>query len=419
MTTVPPAPPITLELDDIQSGALHERPSPYVGTYILLRIDDPTAGRALVRRLYPLVETGRTSETPARGAWLTVAFTYQGLRALGVPQASLDSFAPEFRQGMAARAARLGDVGESAPEHWEMPLGTPDVHVALAFLAQDQERLEQVRERARQAHEDIPGVQVIWRQECYQLPDRPDLLRLQGWHRPGGRRGQRQAATNSHEQPLKAGEIILGYPDETGELPPMPMPDVLGRNGTYIVFRKLHTRVAAYRQYLREQGREPRGRGAPRGQDGGPLAERGAPRPGAGARRSRARRRPAAEQRLQLRRRSARLQVPRRLPRATGESPRRARRRRQRQHAPAPHDPARHELRPDAARRRARGRRCRPRDRVRVRGRAHHAAVRVRQDPVAERRDLHRRAGRARSARGAERRRRHASPSRSGRSAAV
>src|SRR5207244_1010796 len=33
--------------------------------------------------------------------------------------------------------------------------------------------------------------------------------------------------------------------------PPMPTPDALGRNGTYIVFRKLHTRVAAYRQYLR------------------------------------------------------------------------------------------------------------------------------------------------------------------------
>ena len=31
----------------------------------------------------------------------------------------------------------------------------------------------------------------------------------------------------------------------------MPSPDILGRNGTYIAFRKLHTRVAAYRQYLR------------------------------------------------------------------------------------------------------------------------------------------------------------------------
>ena len=33
----------------------------------------------------------------------------------------------------------------------------------------------------------------------------------------------------------------------------MPTPDVLGRNGTYVVFRKLHTRVAAYRSYLRDR----------------------------------------------------------------------------------------------------------------------------------------------------------------------
>jgi len=38
-----------LELDDIQSGALYERPSPYVGTYLLLRIDDrdPATGEAV------------------------------------------------------------------------------------------------------------------------------------------------------------------------------------------------------------------------------------------------------------------------------------------------------------------------------------------------------------------------------------
>ena len=57
--------------------------------------------------------------------------------------------------------------------------------------------------------------------------------------------------TNPGEPPLKAGEFILGYPDETGEPAADAVPEVLGRNGTYIVFRKLHTRVAAYRQYLR------------------------------------------------------------------------------------------------------------------------------------------------------------------------
>src|SRR6187549_3180971 len=94
---------INVELDDIQSGALRERPSPYVGTYLLLRIDDRVAGRELVRRLQHIVDNGRPSSDPAHDAWITAAFTYHGLKALGVPQSSLDSFAPEFRQGMAAR----------------------------------------------------------------------------------------------------------------------------------------------------------------------------------------------------------------------------------------------------------------------------------------------------------------------------
>jgi Dyp-type peroxidase family len=63
--------------------------------------------------------------------------------------------------------------------------------------------------------------------------------------------------TNSKEPPLKAGEFILGYEDETGAVSPMPRPEVLGRNGTYVVFRKLHQRVAAYRQYLRANSTSP------------------------------------------------------------------------------------------------------------------------------------------------------------------
>src|SRR3954447_4214568 len=133
---------ISLELDDIQSGALLERPSPYVGAYLLLRIDDPAAGRELVRRLHDLVDTGPGVPDPARDAWITAAFTYQGLKALGVPQASLGSFAPEFREGMAARAAQLGDRGESSPEHWEKPLGSPAVHVAVAAISPDAARLQ-------------------------------------------------------------------------------------------------------------------------------------------------------------------------------------------------------------------------------------------------------------------------------------
>ncbi|MEV7609998.1 Dyp-type peroxidase [Microbacterium sp. NPDC089320] len=269
---------VALDLEDIQSGALHERPSPYVGAYLLLRIDEREAGRELVRRLITIVDSGVPSDDPAHDAWITVGFTYNGLRALGVPQESLDSFAPEFREGMAARATHLGDVGESAPEHWEQPFGSPDVHVAISTISPDAARLETIVEKARRAHQELPGITVLWRQDCYQLPTgRTSFGFKDGIGQPSVE-GSGRPSTNPLDPPLKAGEIILGYPDETGELPPMPTPDVLGRNGTYVVLRKLHTKVAAYRQYLRAKAADRReeallgAKMVGRWQSGAPLA---------------------------------------------------------------------------------------------------------------------------------------------------
>src|SRR5262245_7963404 len=131
-----------LELDDIQSGVLRPRPTPYAATYILLRIDDRNAGRELMRRVSRVVTPAANPTGPLAYTFVSVAVTYQGLKALGVPQNSLDSFAWEFRQGMAARAKELGDTGESSPENWESPLGTGDVHVALVAVAPDAQQLE-------------------------------------------------------------------------------------------------------------------------------------------------------------------------------------------------------------------------------------------------------------------------------------
>jgi Dyp-type peroxidase family len=246
-----------LELDDIQPGVLHERPSPYVGTYLLLRIDDRADGRELVRRLHRLIDAQQDFADPSQETSITVAFTYEGLKALGVPQASLDSFAPEFRAGMAARAADLGDVGPSDPSLWEQPLGTSQVHVAVSALSPDAERHQVAVDRARRAHQELPGIELVWSQDCYQLPTgRTSFGFKDGIGQPCVE-GSGRAPTNPGEQPIKAGEILLGYPDETGELPPMPTPADLGRNGTYVVFRKLHTRVAAYRQYLRARSSGP------------------------------------------------------------------------------------------------------------------------------------------------------------------
>ena len=257
MTGFVPTDTAALELEDIQNGAMHPRPSPYVGAYFLLRIDDRRAGRELLRRLLPGLASATDPADRDKEAWVTAGLTFQGLRALGVPQDSLDSFPAAFQQGMAARAERLGDVGDSAPEHWEAPLGTPDVHVALAALSPDAERLERVVERARAAYRQLPGVEAIWRQDVYALPgERTSFGFKDGISNPAIE-GSGIPGTNPQETPIKAGEFILGYRNELGELPAIPEPEVLGRNGVYLVFRKLQTRVAAFRQYLRDRASGP------------------------------------------------------------------------------------------------------------------------------------------------------------------
>jgi deferrochelatase/peroxidase EfeB len=131
-----------LELDDIQSGVLRPRPAPYVATYIAFRIDDRRAGRELMRRASRVVTSAANPNSPLADTWVSIALSHQGLKALGVPQESLDSFSWEFRQGMAARAKELGDIGESSPENWEKPLGTEDVHVVLVAVSPDEQHLE-------------------------------------------------------------------------------------------------------------------------------------------------------------------------------------------------------------------------------------------------------------------------------------
>ena len=245
----------SLQLDDIQGIILRDHPVPYFGAYLLLRIDNPVDGCSLLRRLAPRVASGINWQDHTDSAWFNVALTFEGLNALGVPEASIQSFAPEFRQGMAARGERLGDVGESAANNWEKPFGTTEVHVALSFFSSDCAALQPLLQLAQRSQDDLLGLSVIYRVDIAMLPttrthfgykDGIGLPLIEG-SGSTGYPGQGPA--------IKAGEFILGYPDETGNLPAMPQPEILGRNGTYLGFRKLHSRVAAFRQYLQANAR--------------------------------------------------------------------------------------------------------------------------------------------------------------------
>src|SRR5215475_8198779 len=68
-------------------------------------------------------------------------------------------------------------------------------------------------------------------------------------------RGQGKLKSDGTWEPLATGELLLGYADESGELPVAPLPHLLANNGTFMVYRKLHQNVATFRKYLEEKGR--------------------------------------------------------------------------------------------------------------------------------------------------------------------
>jgi len=245
-----------LELDDIQSGVLRPRPGPYEATYIVLRIDDRQAGKELMGRISKVVTSAANPTSPLADTWVSASLTYQGLKALGVPQQSLDSFSWEFRQGMAARGKDLGDVGESAPENWESPLGTSDVHVIIVAVSPSAEQLEAALAPARTTYQSMKGIAAIWRQNCHALPGDKEPFGFRDGISHPAIEGSGIPGTNPKEQPLRAGEFVLGYPDELGGIQKTET-ELLGRNGTYVVFRKLHQRVADFRRYLDANSKDP------------------------------------------------------------------------------------------------------------------------------------------------------------------
>ncbi len=102
-----------IDLADIQGNVLRGYTFPSAA-YLFLHIDDVDRARALLTRALPNVATAESWRTAPATA-VQVAFTHGGLRALGVSEEVLASFPEEFREGMAARAERLGDRGPSAP----------------------------------------------------------------------------------------------------------------------------------------------------------------------------------------------------------------------------------------------------------------------------------------------------------------
>ena len=248
---VGPSPgPVTLELDDIQATVLRYRPEPYFGTHVMLHVEDARVGRAFLRDLAPHVDSAadwwQTDEP-----WIGVALTFSGLAAVGVPEASLQSFPEAFRVGMAARASALGDHGVNDPRYWEPEFADGAIHIGVSVFSDSEQRWRRTMDAARRHYAQRPGLTVLTSQDFGAQPG--DLNPL-GYRDSIGQpaiEGCGMDPLPGQGPAIKAGEFVLGYPGEAGVPLPAPEPDVLGRNGTYVGLRKYQARVGAFNRFLR------------------------------------------------------------------------------------------------------------------------------------------------------------------------
>jgi len=248
-----------LEYDDIQYILLTRVPA-LTGRYEFLSFRNPAGGRAWVGSIGEKVQSAAEIRASVDNdqRWVTVAFTWNGLRALGVDEASLATFPEEFKQGMVARAEMLGDTGENDPKNWVGSLASPDLHAIAILFARDAAE----HRRCQLEHENLiaqcEGVEVLSALDLQATPPFDYAHDHFGYRDRLSQpiiEGTGETPTPGSGAPLKPGEFILGYPDEAGPGAKLPQPEILSRNGSYMAYRRLQEHVGRFRDFLGQHGK--------------------------------------------------------------------------------------------------------------------------------------------------------------------
>ncbi len=244
---------IVLDLGDIQ-GIVVRGYRLGCARFIFVKLGSPERGQQWIRRILGEI-TGADDWTETPTSCLNIVFSYAGLEALGVAPESLATFPIEFQEDLAKRAALVGNTGPSGPEHWEGGLGTDDVHALLILYAQTPGAVDAEANRQRAIFAQIGGIEEISSQDAAALAGNKEHFGYQDGITKIVIEGSGQQPTQG-QPTIKAGEFILGHPDQRGEAAPVPQPPELGRNGSYLVYQRLYQDVAAFRRFLAETAEE-------------------------------------------------------------------------------------------------------------------------------------------------------------------
>ena len=286
-----------LDLADIQGNILQAFVSGYpAARFVFLRVTDAAKGRAFILDYRAKVTTalrwsdsglyaGKIQATKPKVA-INLAFSWEGFYALGLPVRTLQRMPPEFIEGMKARAAILGDdIGRNKPELWD-PIWADRPHILVGLNALiggtgkpipelDAETgllLQLAAKYGLVVMDGHKNANPNWQDACALLIQNDATFLpvpqehfgfVDGISNPvfEGQFGDTHAdyanavgngkiLPTGEWAPLATGEFLVGHPDEAQETPDNTFPQEIMRNGTFLVYRKLHENVESFNAFI-------------------------------------------------------------------------------------------------------------------------------------------------------------------------
>lgn len=180
--------------------------------------------------------------------WALVAgFTESGLLRLGIDGPALATFPTAFQRGMYKRARVLGDNDKDYT--WR----EADTEAILLIYGESPTELEsQVLKRRRELAADgctvTQDIPTAWLpQEVFE----PFGFR-DGISQPVMRGTVRESRSRHSPHSVNPGELVLGYRDNLGTVPPVPLwsGQDIGRNGSFLVVRQIEQKTREFSSYL-------------------------------------------------------------------------------------------------------------------------------------------------------------------------
>lgn len=263
----------TIELEDVQGYVLRAYGNMKFSRFSLLKVNDAKQAKVWINSIAEkLTNASVVSKSELPDTCLNLAFTNDGLRALGLSETNINTFSPPFKEGMITphRQRLLGDIDSSDPKHWlwGAPQNEPTQIILLTFGKNKETCLAYYEEL--KADLEGNGLSIIRNLDGLTLKDNKEHFGFRdGVSQPivkgSGRTGPEYNCVNP-------GEFILGYKnnydvypdsptleDEQGDInllspnPARPGLKDLGKNGSYLIIRQMQQDVDAFWSFMKEQ----------------------------------------------------------------------------------------------------------------------------------------------------------------------